>query len=145
MINVYKCKVMAKGRGTELNKAERILFLMRCRSQGIKTNSDLLELWLEQWPDLSTSQFYKDMETVKARIMESLENDMNFEASELVRHLWELYNKNLKIQDFRECRAVIAEISKLRGHDVKKIDHTSGGEKITFPFELIKTETETKK
>lgn len=100
---------------SNLEKEERILFLLDCSSKGIKGTSDLFRFFSSKYPDLTKRQFQYDLKDAKDRIREYHSEDVDFLIVDLVKHLWELYNKSLKIQDYRECRAVIKTISEITG------------------------------
>ena len=118
---------------SSLEKEERVLFLLECHSKGIKGTSDLLRFFAEKYPNIGKRQFEYDLKDAKDRIMEYHAKDVDFIICDLTKSLWELYNKSMKIQDYRECRAVIREISEITGAKAAtKIDHTTAGEKIEF-------------
>lgn len=116
---------------------------MECSSKGIKGTSDLLRFFSEKYPKISKRQFEYDLKDARDRIKEYAVSDIEEYTSELLKHLWELYNKSLKIQDYRECRAVIKEIADITGAKAAtKIDHTTGGEKMNEISITIKNATE---
>lgn len=107
---------MGKGRKySEIEIEERILFILECSSKGVKGTSDLFRFFSENWPDLTRRQFEYDLKKAKDRIKEYHADDVDFMISDLTKHLWELYNKSMKIQDYRECRAIIKTISEITG------------------------------
>ena len=106
---------------TQLQVQERILFLMSIRSKGVKGNKDLFRIFSEKYPDLSYRQFEYDLKKVKDEISEYFEKDRDFEISETVKHLWELYSKSFKLQDYRECRNVLKDLANLKGLNEQKI------------------------
>lgn len=74
------------------------------------------------------------------KVNEEIKNTFGKEYKEnlLEKHLSQLenlYAKNYAIEDFRECRNIIDSKNKLLGlgeYNTKKIDHTTGGEKINI-------------
>jgi hypothetical protein len=124
----------SKGQGrksSEIEYQERVAFLLECMSKGVKGTSDLFRFFSEKWPGLTKRQFEYDLAAAKETILEYHAEDIEFLINDLTRHLWELYNKSLKIQDYRECRSIIKTIAEVTGALAsKKIDVTSGGNPI---------------
>lgn len=100
-------------KSTDIEVEERVLFILSCRSKGMKGSTDLLSAYTEQYPDFTSRQFYYDLEKAKKRISEYFSAETDLLVSELNKHYWELYNKALKIQDYRECRQLLNDIAKL--------------------------------
>lgn len=109
---------------SDMEKEERILFLLELRSKGVKSTKDLFRYFSEKYPDLTKRQFEYDLQEAKENIKEYFEKDVEFEVSEIAKHLWELYSKSFRLQDYRECRALLREISELKGLKVQKVAHT---------------------
>lgn len=110
---------------------ERVLFILDLLSKGIKGTSDIFRFFSDEYPELTKRQFEYDLKKAKDRIKEYFYEEIDDLRNELSKHLWELYNKNLKIQDYRECRNIIKTISELTGADApKQIDHTTKGESL---------------
>ena len=64
--------------------------------------------------------------------------DRDFEIKKAMRRLENLYVKNEKNEDYRECRTVIESMAKLFGwNEPSKVDHTSNGETLSFTNFLI--------
>jgi hypothetical protein len=91
----------------------RIDFIMGCRAKGEKSTSVIMSGWMEQFPGLSEGQFQKDYQKAKGIIQEYFEKDIDILCSEVTKHLWDLYAKSLKLQDYRECRAVLKQITEV--------------------------------
>jgi hypothetical protein len=115
---------MAGRKHSDFEREERILFILDLRSKGVKSTSDLFRFFTEKYNDVTKRQFEYDLQKAKALISEYHEKDLEFTVSEISKHLWELYNKNLKIQDYRECRNVLKDYSDLLGLKIQKIDIT---------------------
>ncbi len=97
-------------KSTNEEVAERVVFILDCRLQGMKSRTDIFSAFGEKWPDISFSQFELDLAKAQTIIMEYHEKNAENILSELTMHLWELYGKSLKLQDYRECRAVLKTI-----------------------------------
>ena len=100
--------------GRKSSQAEveaRIDFIMSVRAKGEKSTSVIMSGWMEQFPGLSEGQFQKDYQKAKNLIQEYFEKDVDILASEVTCHLWDLYARSLKLQDYRECRAVLKQIT----------------------------------
>lgn len=115
---------------SDLEKQERILYILELRSKGVKGTSDLFRFFSEKYPDLTKRQFEYDLKEAKELIATDNQETIDFQVSEIDKHLWELYNKSLKLQDYRECRNILKDLSALKGLLVKHVDVKSGGEKI---------------
>lgn len=126
-----------KGRNSDLEREERILYILQLRSKGVKATSDLLRFFASEYPKISKRQFEYDLKKAKDLIAEHFEEDVQFQVAEITKHYWELYSKNLKLQDYRECRAILSELSKLKGLIIDKRDHTSNGKSISPPKIII--------
>lgn len=116
---------------SDLEREERILFLLELRSKGVKATSDLFQFFSGKYPGLTKRQFEYDLAEAKEQIREYYEKDVEFEVSEIAKHLWELYSKSFRLQDYRECRALLREIADLKGLKVQKVEH-SGSIKTTY-------------
>lgn len=117
---------------SETEVEERILFILGLRSKGVKATSDLFRFFSEKYPDLTKRQFEYDLKKAREKITEYFETEAEFEIAEIVKHYWELYNKSLKLQDYRECRNILQEITKIKGLVVKKVEHSGN---IDIPIE----------
>ena len=120
------CLNMGIGRkSTDIQVEERIIFILDLMSKGIKSFSDLFRFFSDEYPDLTERQFQYDLQKAKDRIKEHLTEDVELLTSDLLRHLWELYNKAHKEKDFRECRNIIKQIAELTGANAAmKVEHS---------------------
>lgn len=117
-----KDKGQAGRKYSEIEIQERITFILDCRRKGEKTTSGLFRFFSEKYPNLTKRQFEYDLRVAKELIREHFETDIDFEISEIVGHYWDLYNKSLKMQDYRECRSILKEVSALKGLVVTKLE-----------------------
>lgn len=118
---------MAGRKHNKIERDERILYLLGLRSKGVKGASDLFRYFSEKYPDLTKRQFEYDLQEAKVLISQYFEKDSEFQVAEIEKHYWELYSKSLKLQDYRECRAILSEVSKLKALIVERKDHTVSG------------------
>lgn len=106
-----------------MEKEERVLYLLELRSKGVKGTSDLFRFFSEKYPDLTKRQFEFDLAEAKELIKEYHVEDVEFQVSEIVKHYWELYSKNFKLQDYRECRNILKDIAALKGLIAQQVNH----------------------
>lgn len=113
---------------------DRILFILDLMSKGIKATSDLFRFFSDEYPDLTKRQFEYDLRNAKERVKEHLVQDVELLTSDLLRHLWELYNKAHKENDVRECRNILKQIAELTGANAAAKVELSGkdGQPIIF-------------
>lgn len=126
---------MGTGRkSTDIEVEERIIFILDLMSKGIKSFSDLFRFFSEEYPDLTERQFQYDLRKAKERVKEHLVEDVELLTSDLLRHLWELYNKAHKENDVRECRNILKQIAELTGANAAAKVELSGkdGQPIIF-------------
>lgn len=136
---------MGTGRkSTDIEVEERIIFLLSLMSKGIKTHSNLFPFFSDKYPDLTERQFRYDLQKAHERIKEHLTEDAELLTSDLLRHLWELYNKAHKENDIRECRNIIKQISELTGANAAAKVELSGkdGQPIIFKEVIYDPEKE---
>lgn len=111
---------------------ERVTFLLDLISKGVVGTSDLFHFFSEKHPDLTKRQFEYDLRKAKEKIKEYITAEQEDITADLIKRLYELYNKSLKIQDYRECRSIVKTIAEITGVEAaKKIDHSTKGEPIT--------------
>ena len=96
--------------------------------------------------DDATDNYIAD---ARERIRESMvENDLKDIKSTIIARLEDLYSQNYDIENFAECRNVLKQTSEILGLSApKKIDHTTGGEKLpnanpTIVVEIVKPKEE---
>lgn len=111
-------------KSSNMERQERILFLLELRSKGVKATSDLFRYFSEKYPDLTKRQFEYDLREAKEKIKEYFEEDVNFEIAEIVKHYWELYSKSLRLQDYRECRVILKQLAEIKGLTTQKVEHS---------------------
>lgn len=64
----------------------------------------------------------------------NLETETESKKFQILTQYYDLYNKNYKEEDFRECRNILKDISVVLGIEApKKIDHTTDGQAINQP------------
>lgn len=108
--------------------------------------NEVIELLLHNVSRKEILQYISEKEKVSERQVENylaeaydvISLDFQQIRSKLIRNqikrLNDLYEKNSAIQDYRECRAIVGETSKLFGLNApSQIDVTSGGEKLQLP------------
>jgi len=103
---------MAGRKSSEDKSSERVEFILEMRSKGEKSSTVLMSAWKEKY-NLSEGQFRADYSKAKAIIAEYFQKDIEELSNEVSRHLWDLYAKSMKLQDYRECRAILKQITDL--------------------------------
>jgi len=110
------------------NRIDRIIELI---GSGIVMRKPLLQFITKEF-EISDSQFDKDFRKARKDIQELNRPKIKRHISNAILKLEILYNKNFKMQDYRECRNVQAELNKLLGlYKPIGIDLTTAGDKIT--------------
>lgn len=109
---------------SDAERDERIAFLIELHSKGVCGTSDLFRFFSERYP-LTRRQFEYDLKKAREQIKEYHADQIEDLSALLVRNLWELYSKNLRVQDYRECRNIIKTISDITGAaQPTKIEHS---------------------
>ena len=128
---------MAGRKHSKIERDERILYILDLRSKGVKGAADLFRFFSEKYPNLTKRQFEYDLKEAKKLISQYFEKDSEFQVAEIEKHYWDLYSKSLKAKDYRECRAILSEISKLKALFVERVDHTVSGLPDNIRIEVV--------
>ena len=79
------------------------------------------------------------LEKAREIIKSNIDTDSSNKKNEILNQYYDLYQKNYKIEDYRECRNILINISSVLGVEApKKTDITSRGEKITNTPQEVK-------
>jgi uncharacterized Zn finger protein len=92
---------------------EKIEFITFLRSRGEKSNSALKKAYNDQFN--TTKDFSANLKVVDAMFSEYFKKTIEELAPEISLHYWDLYAKSYKLQDYRECRAILKELRELTG------------------------------
>jgi hypothetical protein len=92
---------------------EKIEFLMRLRAKGEKSKKALRAAYKEQFG--KDKDFAAANKEVNNMFAEYFQRNMEELAPELALHYWDLYGKSYKLQDYRECRAILKDLRDLTG------------------------------
>jgi len=104
-----------KGRkATELTIQNRINRIIELIASGIVMRKYLLQLVTSEFK-ISNSQFDKDFKKARKEVQKLNKPKFEVHVCNAILKLQILYNKNFKMQDYRECRNVQAELNKLLG------------------------------
>lgn len=84
-----------------------------------------------------------DVYLTKAReiIKSNIDNDTSSKKNEVLNQFYDLYQKNYQLEDYRECRNLLANISNILGIEApKKTDITTNGKEISnaLKVEIVK-------
>lgn len=90
---------------------EQVNFIIEHRLKAVKGKTELKRLYAREFPDSIT--FEKDYREAEKIIGEYYNRDTVAGTAEIAMHLWTLYDKSYKLQDYRECRNILKQI-----HDI---------------------------
>ncbi len=124
--------VKKNNRSTDIEKLNRVSNIVKAILNGYSNRKILLQYISETYGNWGVSERMIDNYIADARGMltEIMQNDIAFEKAIALNRLNALYNMNLKIHDFRECRNIIETIGKIVGYATQNIDLTSKGNEI---------------
>lgn len=94
---------------------EKAQFIIECRMKGEKSKTRLRKVFMEEFKGKggTAKQFEIIYTKVDEFISEYFANEIESLFSEVTMHLWDLYNKSYKLQDYRECRTILKAITDL--------------------------------
>lgn len=92
---------------------EGVEFIVRLRARGEKSEAALKAAYKEEFGN--TKNYTKDLQEAKTVIAEYFQRNIEELAKDVALHLWDLYGKNYKLQDYRECRTILRQITDLTG------------------------------
>jgi hypothetical protein len=126
-----------KSDSSEMEKRINIVYLMILqgfqRKQIIQYCSDEFKVGERQ-----TDEYLKQARKI---VNENILDDSGLKKNEIINQLYDLYQKNYNLEDYRECRNILAQISDIFGVRAPiKTDITSGGEKIQSSPTAIQVE-----
>ena len=119
------------------NIGEQASFILKCMSQGEKSKTQLKKAFCEAYKGKEKLFDSAYMEAKKV-IAEYFKADIEELVSEITMHLWELYHKSYKLQDYRECRNVLKEIANLAISNAAATGKTEQKESIFAKIEKLK-------
>lgn len=90
---------------------EKVEFIIRLRARGEKSESAIKAAYKSEFGNLKT--YPQDKAEAKKAIAEYFQKNVEALAEDVALHLWDLYSKNYKLQDYRECRAILKQITDL--------------------------------
>ncbi|MGV4404945.1 hypothetical protein ACQ1PF_07935 [Ornithobacterium rhinotracheale] len=114
---------MEKGKvkATSVEVEERIELTAKLLLRG-KSYSEIVRLYAKKY-DLAPRTVDNYIRRAKEKIKSIADIEKDYEMAKAFLQLDELYTKNMEIEDFRECRAIIESKSKLFGWaEAQKID-----------------------
>lgn len=85
---------------------------MQLKARGEKSETALESAYLEKFGKPITS-FRKDMDEANRVISEYFSENAEQFRNDVSMHLWDLYAKSYKLQDYRECRALLKQLTDL--------------------------------
>ena len=119
----------------------------RDSNEADKLFNEILELWINGYSRKLIIQYCTENHNISerqidnylAKVYQEISNNHKEHRSKLVnqalRRYNDLYDRNLAIQDYRECRAVQDSVVKLFGiSEAQKVDHTTNGKEINIPI-----------
>lgn len=124
-----------KSDSSEMQNRINVIYLMILqgfqRKQIIQYCADTFKVGERQ----TDTYLEKAREIISSNILE----DTNLKKNEIINQLYDLYQKNYSLEDYRECRNILLQISDVFGVKAPiKTDITSAGEKIqSTPIPLV--------
>jgi hypothetical protein len=97
---------------------DKITFIISLRIKGEKSKTALKAAYKNQFGNVT--DFANAYKMVNTLLGEYFQKTIEKLAPELSLHYWDLYAKSYKLQDYRECRAILKELRDLTGvvHDM---------------------------
>lgn len=92
------------------DKAE---FIFTLRAKGEKSKTAIQEQYKRQFG--SIKDFPAAYKMVDGMFAEYFQRNIEQLAPEMALHYWDLYAKSYKLQDYRECRAILKDLRDLTG------------------------------
>jgi hypothetical protein len=92
---------------------EHIEFLATLKAKGEKSKSALKAAFKQHFG--SDKEFAAAYKGVNQIFSEYFQKSIEKLAPELALHYWDLYAKSYKLQDYRECRAILKDLRDLTG------------------------------
>lgn len=94
------------------SQEERVAYLVQLKARGEKSKTALKSAYLEKF-GMPMAAFKKDMDEANRVISEYFSENAEEFRNDVSMHLWDLYAKSYKLQDYRECRALLKQITDL--------------------------------
>lgn len=118
---------------SKIEYEQRIDFIIELILAGIVQRRFILQNVIEKYK-ISEAQVDKDLKHAREILREALDLERPDRIADVLNKYNALYYKNLKIQDYKECRSILDGLVKLGGlAEPDKMDLTSGGDKINIP------------
>jgi hypothetical protein len=118
---------------SKIDYEKRIDFIIELILAGITQRRFILQNVIEKY-GVAESQVDKDLKKAREILRDALDLERADKLADVLNKYNNLYYKNMKIQDYKECRSVLDSLVKLGGlAEPDKVDHTTGGEKINIP------------
>jgi len=90
---------------------EKIDFIFDLKIKGEKSKTSLKQEYKARFA--SDKDFSKIEKIVDEQLAEYFKNKIEDLAPEIAVHYWDLYAKSYKLQDYRECRAILKDLKDL--------------------------------
>lgn len=120
------------GRATDAEVAKRVYTVSQMLTVGYK-RQEILQFCAEKY-DVQERQADTYIARARDVIKEEVKADLDYHRAVVEKRLEDLFLKNYKIQDYRECRQLVNDIAKFHGvHGADKVDVTSDGNEIKLP------------
>ena len=111
---------------TKIEYNKRIDFIIELILNGVNQRRFIIQNITDKY-NIKESQIDKDIRVARDILAESMNLQRDDKISDLLSRYDFLYHKNLKIQDYRECRSILDSLSKLGGlAEPNKIEHSGG-------------------
>ena len=115
---------------SKIEYEQRIDYIVELILSGVVQRRFILQNVTKKF-NISDSQVDKDLKQARITIKDILNLDTDQKKAEIEARYNHLYFKNIKIQDYRECRSLLDSLCKIGGLNAPdKSDITSDGKRI---------------
>ena len=116
---------------SKIEHEERINYIIELIINGVTQRKFILQNVIKKY-NICESQVDKDLKQARLDLKDILKLDTDQKKAEIEARYNHLYLKNIKIQDYRECRALLDSLVKLGGLSApEKIETTNKYEDLT--------------
>ncbi len=106
-----KAAIGGTGDQKAANNDQKTNFIIEHRLKAVKGKTELRAAYTKEFG--SAIGFEHAYKCAMDIIGEYYNPDTEAGTAEIAMHLWTLYEKSMKLQDYRECRAILMEIHKI--------------------------------
>ena len=133
---------MSKSDSSEMQKRINLIYSMLL--QGLQRKA-IIQYCSKNY-EISDRQVDEYLAKARQLMSDDLVENMDLKRSEILAQLNDLYNKSYLLEDYRECRNILAQITSILGVEaIKRTDITSDGKSInnlptSIKIEIVKAD-----